>query len=102
MKSGFYIVGTFLGYFKSIFGDRERHLLGVQIKTPNKYGTFETSTIDVRLSEDLVTSGFKSSLDQFKGKDVILAVNPRQWAMDNGSSGITYYFDGNSSIEFVK
>lgn len=108
MRTGFYIVGKFLGYRVTKNTNREtgeirmRNLMGVELQNPNEYGGFNTVTQEIRIVDGAFTEGFKNLADKHKGKMVMIMVFPREWAMDGGRSGIVYTFDESSIFEEIK
>lgn len=108
MKAGFYIVGKLTGYKNDPYTNREtgevkdRHTIGIQIQSPNGYGGYDTSTQDIKIDSQYINDGLKRNITQFKDKSVMISVTPREWAMEGGRKGITYNFDGSSTIELVE
>lgn len=108
MKTGFYIVGVIKGYKTSAFTNndtgesKERHSIGVQLQSPDGYGGYDTNTQDIKVDSQYFNDALKRTVAQYKDKLVMIAVTPREWAMEGGRKGITYNFDGNSTIELVE
>lgn len=108
LKTGFYILGKLLGYRNASFTNRQtgevkdRHTLGIQLQQPDNYGSFNTYTLEIKVDEYLVNEAFRKMIEQFKNKDVFVLVSPREWVMDDGRKGITYYFDSNSTIQLYE
>ncbi|OOF56087.1 single-stranded DNA-binding protein [Rodentibacter genomosp. 2] len=108
MRTGFYIIGKLLGYRNDAFTNRDtgevkdKHILGVQLNEPDGFGGYNSTTQEVKVNDRVINEAFKNMVERFKGKSVMILVNPREWAMEGGRKGITYNFDENSSIEEVK
>uniref|UniRef100_A0AAU8B2P4 DNA binding protein n=1 Tax=Dulem virus 53 TaxID=3145764 RepID=A0AAU8B2P4_9VIRU len=108
MRTGFYIVGKLLGQKVNAFTNREtgevkeRHTLGVQLQEPDGFGGYNTLTQELKIDDRSVNQALTSTVERLKGKNVMILVFPREWAMEGGRKGITYNFDENSSIEEVK
>lgn len=107
MKTGFYIVGVLKGYKFDAFTNRdtgevrERHLIGIQLQSPDGYGGYNTSIQEIRIDEKCVNDGLKRTITQYKDKLVQILIVPKEWAMEGGRKGITYHFDSNSTIEAI-
>ncbi|AAP96247.1 single-stranded DNA-binding protein [[Haemophilus] ducreyi] len=108
MRTGFYIVGKLLGQKSTSFTHREtgevkyKHTIGIQLQDPDGFGGYNTFTQDLRIDERSVNQGLSSSIERLKGKNVMVLVFPREWAMEGGRKGIIYHFDENSVIEEIK
>lgn len=108
MRTGFYVVGKLLGYKNNAFTNRdtgeikERHTMGIQMQDPDGYGGYNTATQDLKIDDRAVNEGLKRTIEQNKGKLVMVLVYPREWAMEGGRKGITYNFDENSTIEVIE
>lgn len=108
MKTGFYIVGTLKGYKNEPFTNREtgeikdRHSIGIQLQSPDGYGGYDTSTQAIKVDPQCANDALKRTVSQYKDKLVMVLVTPREWAMEDGRKGITYNFDGHSSIQPVE
>lgn len=108
MQSGFYVVGKVLGYRvdrrvnQSTGEERTRYFMGMELQEPNGYGGFNTSTQEIRVDDKSFNDGFKNMVEKMKQKIVMALVRPREWAMENGRTGIVYTLDENSTIEEVK
>lgn len=108
MKTGFYIVGIMKGYKNDPYTNRDtgeikdRHSIGIQLQSPDGYGGYDTSTQEVKIDAKYISEGLKRTVTQFKDKTVMVSVTPREWAMEGGRKGITYNFDGGSTIELVE
>lgn len=108
MKTGFYIVGVLKGYKNEPFTNREtgevkdKHSIGIQLQSPDGYGGYDTSTQDIKVDPQYVNDALKRTVTQYKDKLVMVSVTPREWAMEGGRKGITYNFDGNSTIELIE
>lgn len=108
MKSGFYIVGKMAGHFKSSFTNKDtgeirtRNLLGVQLARLNKFGSYDNETIEIRVDDDNYNQALISTVEKSRGMEVMISVTPREWAMEDGKKGITYFLDRDSSIEIIE
>lgn len=106
-STGFYIIGNLRGYHCQTFThketgeSRERHTMGIQLETPNKYGGVDTDTLDVRIDETRANASLIKMIEQLKDKRVIVSVSPKEWAFDNNRKGIVYNFGEHSTIEEV-
>ena len=108
MRTGFYIIGKLLGCrtvenVDRIIGQvKIRHFMAVEFQEPNNYGGYNTVTQEMRVDEKAFNTGFKNMVDGLKGKMVQILVFPREWAMDNGRTGIIYNFNENSVIDELR
>ncbi|QOF68629.1 single-stranded DNA-binding protein [Actinobacillus sp. GY-402] len=108
MRTGFYIVGKFLGFKKSSFTDRETGVVkdkctfGIQLQEPDGYGGYNTLTQEIKIDDRAITESLPAIVEKFNHKQVMILVFPREWAMEGGRKGITYNFNENSVIEEVK
>jgi len=108
MRTGFYIVGKLLGQKSTNFTNREtgevkeKHTLGIQLQEPDGFGGYNTLTQELKIDERSVNQALSATIERLKGKNVMISVTPREWAMDGGRKGITYNFDENSVIEELK
>lgn len=108
MRTGFYIVGRLLGFKSSEYTNRatgevvNRNTMGLQMSEPDGYGGYNTSTQNVRVDDDVISPALKTKLESMKGKLVHILVFPREWAMENGRTGIVYKFTPDSVIEVIE
>lgn len=108
MRTGFYIVGKLLGQKSSTFTNKEtgevkeKHVLGIQLQDPDGFGGYNTLTQELKIDERSLNQALSSTIERLKGKNVMVLVFPREWAMEGGRKGITYNFDENSVIEEIK
>lgn len=108
LKTGFYVLGKLLGYRNNSFTNRQtgevkdRHSLGVQLQQPDNYGSFNTYTLEIKIDEHLINDAFRKMIESYRSKNVLVLVSPREWVMEDGRKGITYYFDSSSIIQLYE